>query len=341
MPTIDADAHVIETERTWSYMTESEREFRPQVVKAPGPSGVDIDWWLIDGRRRGKQTNVGEDTPEASRELLDIQLRLRHMDELGVDAQVLYPSVFLSPLTSRPEIEIALCRSYNRWMADIWAQGQGRLHWAVVLPLLTMEVALAELDRARAHGACAVFIRGLEGDRRLTDPYFFPLYERATDLDVPICVHSATGSFAQYDLFEGESGFSRFKLPNIGAFHSLVFNGIPARFPRLRFGFIEVSAQWVPYVLHDLARRLERRGDPLPSNPLRENRIYVACQTDDDLPYVLQYAGEDNLVIGSDYGHADTATEIEALRRLKERPGVDSSVIDKILYDNARALYAL
>src|SRR5207253_5782164 len=65
MPTIDADAHVLETERTWSYMTESEHEFRPQVVKAPGPSGADIDWWLIDGRRRSKQTNVGEDTPEA------------------------------------------------------------------------------------------------------------------------------------------------------------------------------------------------------------------------------------------------------------------------------------
>ena len=31
---------------------------------------------------------------------------------------------------------------------------------------------------------------------------------------------------------------------NLG--HTLVFNDIPSRFPTLRFGFIETSAQWVP-----------------------------------------------------------------------------------------------
>ena len=156
-----------------------------------------------------------------------------------------------------------------------------------------------------------------------------------------MCVHSAVGSFTLHDFFVDEAGFSKFKLPNVGAFHSLVFDGIPERFPKLRFGFIEVSAQWVPYVVHDLARRAERRGKPLPRDLLREYRLYVACQTDDDLPYVLQYAGEDNLVIGSDYGHADTATEIEALRRLKERGGISPTAVDKILDDNARALYSL
>jgi predicted TIM-barrel fold metal-dependent hydrolase len=158
---------------------------------------------------------------------------------------------------------------------------------------------------------------------------------------VPICVHSATGNFAQYDLYEGDSGFARFKLPNVAAFHALVFQGIPDRFPRLRFGFIEIASQWVPYAIHDLARRFQRLGRPLPDRELGANRIYVACQTDDDLPYVLQYAGEDNLVIGTDYGHADTATEIEALRRLKEQTNVGPRVVDKILDANARALYGL
>src|SRR5438067_1213165 len=134
MPVIDADAHVIEAEHTWEYMDGPERKFRPRVVTAPGPAETDIEWWLVDGRLRGKQTNVGQDTPEASRELADIALRLRHMDELGVDIQVLYPSIFLSPLTTRPEVEIALCRSYNRWLADIWAKGHNRLRWAAVLP---------------------------------------------------------------------------------------------------------------------------------------------------------------------------------------------------------------
>ena len=34
MPTIDADAHVIETERTWDYMDEADSKFRPIVVSS-------------------------------------------------------------------------------------------------------------------------------------------------------------------------------------------------------------------------------------------------------------------------------------------------------------------
>jgi hypothetical protein len=46
-------------------------------------------------------------------------------------------------------------------------------------------------------------------------------------------------------------------------------------------------------------------------------------------------------VIGTDYGHHDTATEIEALRLLRDTGKVPSHVADRILDDNARALYAL
>jgi predicted TIM-barrel fold metal-dependent hydrolase len=74
---------------------------------------------------------------------------------------------------------------------------------------------------------------------------------------------------------------------------------------------------------------------------LRGNKIWVACQTDDDLPYVLSYAGDDMLVIGTDYGHNDTSSEILALRKLKEDGTVPTAVVNKILDDNARALYGL
>ena len=67
----------------------------------------------------------------------------------------------------------------------------------------------------------------------------------------------------------------------------------------------------------------------------------ISCQTDDDLPYVIKYAGEDNIVIGSDYGHNDTSSEIEALRTIKTKGEVEPRIIDKILYDNAKALYGL
>ena len=77
------------------------------------------------------------------------------------------------------------------------------------------------------------------------------------------------------------------------------------------------------------------------SQVLRKSKIWVTCQTDDDLPYVLKYSGDDRLVIGTDYGHNDTSSEILALRKLKEDGTVPTSVVNKILDDNARALYGL
>jgi predicted TIM-barrel fold metal-dependent hydrolase len=332
---IDADAHVIESDATWDYMLASERAFKPRVV--PTTKG---DCLAIDGRLI-PWTNIGKDTPKASREMTDLGARLNHMNELGVDVQVIYPTVFIFPCARRPEVDLALARSYNRWMAEVVKKAPDRFRWILVPPLLSMERVSEELKFGKENGACGVFMRGLEGDRCLNDPYFYPLYEEAGKLDLPICVHSANGSMTVHDFFSDESGFCKFKLAVVGAFHSLVFDGIPERFPRLKIGIIEVGAQWLPYAVHDLARRCARRGRQIEKRLLRENHIYVACQTDDDLPYILQYADEDNLVIGSDYGHADNASELSALKRLKESNEVRPHVIDKILCFNPARLYGL
>lgn len=343
MAVIDADAHVLETEHTWDYMLESERSMRPRVVPTPNDPTSGGESWLIDGLYLGKARNVGyDDTSKEAREMADIKARLKHMDDLDVDVQVLYPTFCLRPFTRRPELELALARSYNRWLIDIWKAAPERLRWVALLPLLSMDKALEEARFAKENGACGIFIRGLEGDKRLTDSYFFPLYEEAGRLDLPICVHSATGSFAVHDYFGDECGFNRFKLAVVGSFHGLLFNEIPAKFPKTKWAFIEVSSQWIPYAVHDFARRFERRGKKVDmTQVLRQNRIYVACQTDDDLAYVLNYAGDDTLVIGTDYGHNDTSSEILALRKLKEDGTIPPRAVNKILDDNPRALYGL
>jgi predicted TIM-barrel fold metal-dependent hydrolase len=339
MLTIDADAHVIENESTWEYMLDSERQFRPKVVGSK--NGKDpFDYWLVDGHLIPRN-NVGRDLPVAAREMTDPHLRIRHMDELGIDLQVIYPTFFITPLSRRPDIDLALCRSYNRWMADIVRKGSNRFRWVLVPPLQSTEHILEELKFGKDNAACGVYMRGLEAERILSDPYFYPLYQHASNLDLPICVHSANGAFTTYDFYADDPGFCKFKLAVIGAFHSLVFHRIPQRFPKLRIGIIEVSSQWIPYAFHDLARRFSRKGETLPKNLLKETRVYVTCQTDDDLDHVLTYAGEDNLIIGTDYGHADNASEIEALRKLRHEGKIRSEVIDKILDDNPRALYRL
>ena len=342
MAVIDADAHVLETEKTWDYMLESERALRPRIVPTPNDATSGGESWLIDGLYLGKARNVGHETPKEAREMDDIRARLSHMDELGIDIQVLYPTFCLRPFTRRPELELALTRSYNRWLIDIWNAAPRRLRWVALLPMLSMDKALAEARFAKENGACGIFIRGLELDKRLSDPYFFPLYEEAGRLDLPICVHSATGSFTVHNYFIDECGFNKFKLAVVGSFHSLIFDRIPEKFPQTRWAFIEVSSQWVPYAIHDFARRAERRGQKVDkAEVLRKNHIYVAVQTDDDIGYVLTYAGDDMLVMGTDYGHNDTSSEILALRKLQEDGSVPAVIVNKILDDNPRALYAL
>jgi hypothetical protein len=45
--------------------------------------------------------------------------------------------------------------------------------------------------------------------------------------------------------------------------------------------------------------------------------------------------------MGTDYGHSDTSSELEALQRLRELPGVSNQAANKILDDNPRALFSL
>ncbi len=353
MAVIDADAHVIETNRTWDYLDEDCQQFRPLRLMEVQATGEPREFWQIDGRlhpvRKGAVHLFGDGslgdkvpTPEAARVLETAAARLAHMDEIGTDIQVLYPTLFINPFTDRPDIELALTRAYNRWLAAIWAQSSNRLRWAVALPLMSIPKAIEELHYGKEHGACAIFVRCVEsGDRLLSDPYFYPLYEEASRAGLPICVHAANGSATLARMYANEAGFSGFKLLGVGAFHHLVFGGIPDRFPDLRLGFVELSAAWLPYVLNDLTRRSGRLGRPLKENVLRDNRIYVACQTSDDLPALLKLVGEDNLVMGTDYGHADSATEIHALQTLKQLETIPPSARRKILDDNARALYGI
>ena len=336
MPTIDADAHVIESEETWSYIRDE--KIRPFLVT---PGGGRPQNWLIDGRVFHRGVNFDKNLPIAICEMRDIKGRLKHMDELNIDVQVLYPSLFLRPLTARPEVENAICRSYNQWLVDIVTQGEGRLEWIAVVPFIDPASMVAEVVFAETHGACGIFMRGMVDDKRLSHPYFFPLYAAAEKAGLPVCVHASTGNFAWVQQFEGENGFMRFKTPVLSAAHAIIHDGVPKKFPKLKFAFVEVRAQWIPYMAIEIARRFDRADNSVARNLIRDSNVYATCQTDDDLPQVLKYSGEDNLVIGSDYGHNDTSSEIQALRTIREKGEVEARIIDKILYDNAKALYGI
>ena len=143
MPKIDADAHVIETPRTWDFMSEDEQMFRPQIFirdrsdRAPYSDNQRNEYWKIGDHFQTK-SNVSRDLPEAVRDMADIEGRIAHMDETAVDIQVLFPTLFLRPVTNEHDREMAIVRSYNRWLADISNKSTGRLRWVAVPPLYSL-----------------------------------------------------------------------------------------------------------------------------------------------------------------------------------------------------------
>lgn len=361
LPVIDADAHVIETGRTWDYLEPSEQKFRPVLVPAPyDPAGRQL--WAVEGRVGGLRfpdltepelhelsRRSGRDmtTPQASRELDDVALRLKHMDDLGIDVQVLHNTMWIEQVTQRPDVEAALCRAWNHWLGDIWKQAEGRLRWSCVIPTLMLDEAIVQMRHAKEHGAVAVCMRPLEGDRSVIDPYFYPVYEEASRLDLAVVVHVANANPENCDLFRSfPGGFTRnaftiFRVPVMFACYGLMLSEIPELFPTLRWGFIEASAQWVPWVRNEVARRYEVDGKRLPDDVFSAWNIFVTCQTDDDIPWILRYAGEHSLIIGTDYGHTDPSSEVDAITIFKDQSGISQEAKDRILSHNPKALYAL
>lgn len=348
MPTIDADAHVIESNLTWDFMPKGAGAFRPVEVstldgdEVEGRPNRQTEYWAIDNKLVPRERNIGHDTARDAREMRDIERRLEHMNELQIDVQVLYPSLFLRPLTRKVAAEDAMIAAYNDWLAEIWRKGQGRLRWVALAPLLSLSdpgKVRAVLAKAKENGACGVFMCGFACDREAWDPYFYPLYSIAQELDLPICFHAGVDCYPVHDFFENGDGLAKFKFPVISALHSLLLRGVPERFPGLRWGFVEAGSAWLPYVLGELQRRFRRRGKRMSEDMLKTNNMWVACQVTEDLEYIIRWVGEDQLVVGTDYGHHDTSTEIEAMRLMRDQKRINTGAIDKILGSNAAALY--
>lgn len=337
---VDADAHVIESERTWDYLEPHEEKYRPSSLI--GSAGENM--WLVDGGLWSREAGNLDLSVEV-RQLEDLDARAAIMDESDINIQVLYPTLFLQGFTSkRPEIQIALSRSYNRWLADVWKENN-RFRWAVIPPLLDMDAAIEEVEFGHKNGACAIFMRGIEGEWLLNDPYLEPLYQKADDLNMAIGVHAGNGNddFKRV-LFRKDLYFFGIT-PILAGFNALSTSAVTQNFKNLRFGFIEAGAQWVPYLVQEAARRHEFIGTKGKVTSmetfLEENRFYVTTRTDDDLPYVLKYAGNNSLMLGTDFGHEDPASELDAFNKMRGDASIGSDVIDRIFSDNAAKFYNL
>ncbi len=359
---IDADTHISEGEAMWAMLDKEMRPRRPLMLAVPEDTvfGNRNAFWLIDGEVYPKAGGRGsfalvtpsaqkvqegrkDSTPE-TREMTDIPGRLRDMDKLHTAAQIVYPTLFLVYNTKDRELEVALCRAYNRFLAQACGQAPERMKWVAVLPFQSMREAIDEIRFAKQNGAVGIFFRGIEGEYTLDNPYLFPVYEEAQKQDLSIAIHTGCGVRAILEMFElaRNHTFGHTRVMPLLAFRDIIANRIPEQFPGLRFGFIEAAAGWVPFLIH-IVRRLQKDKFRFASSAelFKEYRLYVACEADEDIPYLAKYTGDDHLLIGSDYPHSDPSREDQFVNAINVRSDIPAQLKQKILYDNARTFYAM
>jgi uncharacterized protein len=207
-----------------------------------------------------------------------------------------------------------------------------------------VEESVKEIKWGKDNGAVGVFFRGIEGDRTLDNPYFNPIYRTAGEVDLPILIHTGAGCPLFLKLFDVERNhtFGHSRVQPLFAFRDLIANKIPEQFPKLKFGFIEASAGWVPFMMHILKRLFREKWKFSSDRDMfREYRIFVACEADEDVKYISEYTGADHLIIGSDYGHQDPSEERQLVAAMRAREDIPSTLTDKIFFDNPKLLYPL
>jgi predicted TIM-barrel fold metal-dependent hydrolase len=364
---IDTDTHVLECEETWDYMDPSERKYRPINVEAESPNGGPPKRMYLIGNTfcrkfptNGQGGDFGFEYTGDVTHLQNPAMRVRKLDALGIDAQVLISTNFIAAQLEDPYAEAAVMRSWNRWIAERTQGYTDRLRWVMVCPSRTPERAMEEMEFCARNGATGVMLKGVDHGYFLSSPYFYPIYEKAQDLNLTIVVHQggAREHIEQLGITSNpESAAESMKSTSrtMMGFYAVLASDLNKRFPRLRFAFVESGASWVPFALHHRQRNIATPNPDsyirTPDGPTRvikhlnfqeemeSRRMFVSAEVDEDLNYLCTVLGPNCITIGSDMCHNDTGSDVLAHTAVMRRTDVPETIRRRVVDDNGRLAF--
>jgi len=307
------------------------------IARDGGLPGFSVDMSAADGPtlRGGGAVTVVDDR------YWNLEKRLDAMQKAGVQMQALSLTMPM-PHLAAGERAAALATVFNDSVIDACRAYPERFVGCIALPLRNVAAALAELRRAsRAPAMRAVYLPTNINGVELSDSTLDPLYEAVQTLGLPIILHP-------HPPVVGLDRMQRFYLPNLLgnpfdttlAAVQLIAGGVLDRFPRLTvvlphaggaFPFLYGRVQKGQQVIPDLATVAER--------PVAEyvRRFYYDTITHsaDALAYVVQVAGADRVLLGSDYRFNMGDDEPRAV---VDRLPITAADRERILFANARTL---
>jgi len=284
---------------------------------------------------------------------------LADMDREGVDVGVHFPTIGLYIIWRDgidPQLAAAICRAYNNWLAEYCSHDPARLKGVMLIPLQDPKLAVAELRRAKEElGLCGIFWRPnpLDG-RTFTSPDYFPIYEAASELGVPICVHEGARTVLPQAGRDRYSEFTRHivchPFEQMLACLQFCADGVLEQFPRLQVAFLESGCGWVPFWLERADEHWEHyslgraRTTPQPPSYYFKRQCVVSTEAGEELiETVVEHVGDDRVVLATDYPHPDAVGKFpeRTVGDLTRNAALPAEVKRKILWDTPARLYGI
>ncbi len=362
---IDADGHICEPRAVWTeYVAE---RHRAEAIRIERDSDGQ-DWLWINGAQRKNLPPAaacipsGMDDPKhlpTWDEILpgshDGGARVKVLDEEGIERALLFPSLYLlHGDISNPAVAAAACGGYNRWIADMCRDGKGRLDAVGIVPLQSIEAAVAEVEHIARLGLKGVSFRperyrGLAlSDERLT-----PFWESLAGNGLFAAVHGSFGSLMpSFASTRYENNFFVHMIchpfEQMAAVLDIIAGGVLQRHPRLKAAFLESGLGWLEYWLermdeHFAAMRHAVPWLKRPPSELFREQCFISIEAEEAhrLPRLQELRLDHCILWGADYPHYDctypgAVSELEAHLAPLER-----SLADGVRHANAARFLGL
>ncbi len=291
----------------------------------------------------------------------DPEVRLRDMDQMGVDQALLFPTYFAEyfPLVTDAPVAEALARAYNDWIFDFCQTAPDRLFPVAVLPVQEINATVRELRRVAGKGFRAAFVRPVfVKDRFPHHPYYYPMWKELEELGVVYCSHPSWGYNAPE--MDSEATFVERVMADSFAGHpmaevvapamdngvllvGMMAEGLLEKFPKIKFSFVHSKASWLHLFLEKTEGYLwlSNQVDPVSLKPDKvffNRTTLINFSAAESAIWELHDLFESVGSWGSLYPNHDTLTAWEAIDAL-EQHGVPGVVVRKLMGENqARVL---
>lgn len=254
------------------------------------------------------------------------------LDHLGFASQLVFTTACLSNfgLEQRGDVEMALeaARAHNRMMTEFCSVDR-RLLATGYVPLIDRQRAPQIAREALALGAKALMIpsrhpAGFSPSHRELDA----LWAVAQEAGVPILFHVGGEEKMHKDYLEnglpfvkdfhgGDENFTSLTFMAIPlcvwqTLSALVIDGVFDRFPRLKFGAIELGASWLPSLMKFLdsgvaAFGKEERLQKLSGTPseILRRQLRVTPYPHEDVAWIMANSGQEMVLFSSDFPHVE------------------------------------